>query len=149
MFFSIRFTPDGSHFLVTTASNVYAFNSQSLTLVNTITIPSAFTLVIQFDSDGSMLVSTRTNVLYRYDENFNSSNTITYPEATIRIDGWIFQCDGSKILADREGRVIFVDQNDTIVQIQTAPEYSITADVAITKNGALFVSDVFANKVFI
>ena len=146
---SIRFTPDGSLFLVTSSNKVYVFNSQSLTIVNTITTPSN-ARVIQFDYDGSMLVSAHNSALYRYDpdDNFNLLNTIIYLGVSI-IDGWIFQCDGSKILADRVGRVIFVDKDDNVVQIQTAPGYSIIIDVAITKNGALFVTDVNARKVFI
>ena len=93
-----------------------------------------------------MYVSSASALIYKYDENFNFVSTMNYSPEVFHIDGWIFQCDGSKILADRSGKVIFVDKDDNVVQVYTAGFFR-PVDVAITKNGALFVSDVGARKV--
>ena len=144
---SFRFTPDGSHFALTSAYVIRVYNSQSLELVTTITSPSSYARVIQFDSDGNLYVSSFSSEIHKYDKNFKFIETINYSGAGV-IDGWIFQCDGSQILADRMGRVIFADKDDDVVKIHTAG-YSDIMDVTIAKNRALFVSDHTAKKLFI
>ena len=145
--YAIKFTPDGSHFLLTASSNVHVFNSQSLTLVSIITIPSGSTRKVQFDADGNMYVSSASTIIYKYDNNFNFVSTIDYSPDAFHVDGWIFQCDGSKILGDHAGRVIFVDKDDNEVEVQG--RFTGIFDVAITKSGALFLSDVNTKKVII
>ncbi len=148
---AIRFTPSGSHFLVGEhiKGKVHVFNTQSKDIVQTITIigSSVDERDIHFDTNGNMLISTYNSQIYTYDENFNILQSVTYPGAG-QIDGWIFQCDGSKILADRSGKVIFVDKDDNIVQIHTEG-YSSIGHIGTTKNGAIFVSDLSLKKVFI
>ncbi len=95
-----------------------------------------------------MLITTFSSQIHTYDENFNFLHVVTYPGANVMF-GWIFQCDGSKILADRmPGAVIFVDKDDNVVQIHTAG-YSSICHVGITESGALFISDLGLDKVFI
>ncbi len=147
---AIRFTPNGSHFLVGQLfqGKVHVYNTESKTIVQVITVDTG-DRDIQFDTNGSMLISNRRSEILTYDENFNFLQTVTYP-GTGQIDGWIFQCDGSKILADRSGKVIFVDKDDNVVQIHGAEVgYSEIGHVGITENGALFVSDFGMKKVFI
>ncbi len=102
---------------------------------------------MNFDTNGNMLISTFNAQIHSYDENFNFLQTVTYP-GTGQIDGWIFQCDGSKILADRMGAVIFVDKDDNVVQIHTEG-YSDIGYVGITESGALFVTEINLKKLLI
>ncbi len=150
---AIRFTPNGSHFLVGEylRGKVHVFNTQSKDIVQIITVTGGGLVTdereIHFDTNGNMIINTLTPQIYTYDENFNFLQTVTYPGAS-NIDGWIFQCDGSKILADIGGKVIFVDKDDNVVQIHTEG-YSSLRHVGITENGALFISDAGMKKVFI
>ena len=146
----IRFTPNGSQLLIGEflESKVHVFNTQSKLLVQTITIPSSDVRTIRFDTNGNMLVATNNADIHIYDENFNFLQTVTYPGAG-QIDGWIFQCDGSKILADRTGGVIFVDEDDIVVEIRTLGfNIFYFTHVGITNNGTLFITDQ-AKKLFI
>ena len=83
-----------------------------------------------------------------YSKNYEFVRTITYPGAG-KVDGWLFQCDGSKILADRSGQILFVDKDDSVQQVHTDDGFDTLVGVAITESGALFVLDSDANKFFI
>ena len=83
--------------------------------------------------------------IYVYNEGYAFDRTITYPEANT-IDAWLFQCDGSIILVDLAGKVIFVDKDDNI-QVHTDGFADVTG-VAVTDSGALFIID-RDNKLFI
>ncbi len=143
----ITFTPDGEQFIITSrlSSTVVVYNKDK-------TINSTFTVTgdprdVNFDDQQNVYVSNLSPSIQVYSKDYVYNRTITYSGIGM-IDGWLFQCDGTKILADRAGRVAFIDEDDTLQQIHTDGFVGII-QVAITKSGALFVLDFDAMMLFI
>ena len=142
-----RFTPNGRHILITVFStNMIIVYNLDFTVNTTVTIPSGAARDIHFDTCNNVYITNRLSEIYVYNEGYAFDRTITYPEANT-IDAWLFQCDGSKILVDLAGKVIFVDKDDNI-QVHTDGFADVTG-VAVTDSGALFISDRDNNKLFI
>ena len=148
----MRFTPDGEQFLLSflTQDTVSVYN-KDLSINRTFNVPvdglNEHPRDMHFDNDSNVYISTFTPIIYVYNKNYEFVRTITYPGAG-QVDGWLFQCDGSKILADRSGQVLFVDKDDGVQQVHT-DGFGGPIEVAITESGALFVLDFDANKLFI
>lgn len=147
---SIRFTPDGSHFLVGRhhQATVDIYFTENSTVAGTITTPlPTDERVIHFDSDGNMHISSYQKDILVFNSNYQFVRRITYDEA-VYIDGWVFQCDESRVLADRSGKVLFIDKDENVQRVVSTGFASI-GHVAITKDGTLFVTDFDAHRVFI
>ncbi len=102
---------------------------------------------MHFDASDNLYISNLSPRLHVYDKEYQYNRTITYADAE-RIEGWVFQCDGGKVLSDRTGKVIFVDKDDNLLQVHMQG-FSELRNVAITESGALFVIDFQANKMLI
>ena len=146
---SFRFTPDGEYFLVgehrQSAVRVYQKNR---ILDSRITnIPSSDERVIHWDRDGNMQISSyRTYISVYTKGDYKFVKKIPFPGSKY-LEGWIYQCDGGRILADRSGKVLFADKNDKVVKVVAG--FGEAAHVGVTKDRKLFVSDFKRSKVYI
>ena len=128
----------------TTEVNVY--NTDDLSINTTFSLPSGVARDMHFDTASNVHIAGLSPEIHVYDKNYEFVRTITYPGAE-KIDGWVFQCDGGKILADQKGKVVFVDKHDNVQQIHTG--YGSPRNIAITKSRALFVIDFQQDKLFV
>ena len=148
----MRYTPDGEKFVLSfyPDNTVFVYN-KDFSINTTFDVPGVIGNVgirdMHFDSESNLYITIFTSVIQVYNKNYEFVRTITYPGA-VRLDGWLFQCDGSKILADRSGKVLFVDKDDNVQQVHT-DGFTGTIGVAITESGALFVLDFNKEKLFI
>ncbi len=144
----MRFTPSGDQILIgkNLMNSIVVYNLD-FTVNTTIMLPSGKARDIHFDAECNLYISNLVSQIYVYNQEYDLIRTINYP-GTELLDGWLFQCDGGKILADREGKVVFVDKDDTVQQIFTNG-YNSLRDVALTESGSLFLTDIRANKLLV
>ena len=103
---------------------------------------------ILIDADGNINVGTYASKIYVFNKNYELVRIDEFSGAS-NIDGYVINCDGSKILADRSGKIIFVNKNGQIEK--TIGGYSSPADVGVAPDSdqTLWVADTHGNKVYL
>ena len=122
--------------------------------LTTIKVPGNHARKILFDSDGNINIGGWSPNIYVYDpDSYNLIKTITHKGAHY-IDGFVINCDGSRVIADQlGGQVIFANRDGKILKTIIKGQHGIKgpADVAIApdKDRTLWVADVQGRKVYL
>ena len=102
---------------------------------------------ISFDSDGNIRIATYSNKICIYDRNtFKLISTKVIQDA-VNTEGYMVHCDGTIILADRGGKLLFLNKDYS--KIKTITGFTSLGDVALDEEGTLYVTDLFAHKIYL
>ena len=102
------------------------------------------------DSEGNIQIASYSNTIFIYNREFQLIERqvinigIGIP---LGIDGMYVHCDGTKVLADRQGKLIFAAKDGTV--LRTVTGFGSTGDVALTSDGTLFVTDIGTSRVYL
>ena len=110
--------------------------------------PSFDPTEIQFDLDGNINVPSYNPKIHVYSKTGVLIRTITHPGAKA-IQGFFNNCDGTRVLADRSGKVVFAHADGSTIKVISGYGMKQPADVTIAPDGTLWVADVIGNKVFL
>ena len=138
----IKWSQDGTRLFVGQVDKVSVFN-KDLELIDTFNYceGSVIPREIGFDLNGNIRIST-------YAKEFCTFNKDSYEllareslpiASTVYSEGYLQHCDGTIILADRTGRLHFLDKN--YQTLRTVDGYGSLGDVALTTDGTLYVTD--------
>ena len=105
---------------------------------------------ILYDADGNVNIPGYSSRIYVYRESGIYVRTINHCGVR-HIDGFVNNCDGSRVLADRGGKVVFATKFGSLQKVIRNCQFRQPTDVAIApdKCRTLWVADVIANKVFL
>ncbi len=144
----ISWSPDGERLLVSEWSSgtiiVYNANFKKIT-----TFHAGVTYVrdISFDSNGNIRIATYTNKILIFDKNTYKLIATKTIAGAGNTEGYTVHCDGTIIVADRSGKLFFLNKDYGIVRKITG--FSGLGDVAITTDGTLYVTVFGASKIFL
>ena len=144
----IKWSPDGERLLVsewnTRIVHVYDKDLQEIT---TFTFCTTYAREISFDLDGNIRISGYNNGFCIYSKDDYSLLSQVTVENVGNSEGYLQHCDGTIILADRSGRLHFLDQDYN--SLKTFSGFSSTGDVALTDDGTLYVTDYGGSTVYL
>ena len=148
-----RISKDGSRIYVTEwQTGIVRIYDRKLKLIGTIRIPSPdrYPRKVLFDANGNVNIAAYSPRIYVYNDQNSLIRTVNHPGAR-NIDGFVNNCDGSRVLADRSGQVVFADEKGKTIKTIRGFGMRQPADVAIAPDSArtLWVADVIGHKVFL
>ena len=144
----IKWSPNGEQLFVTQWNtgrvNVYDKNLERIERFNHCNNRGR---EISFDSDGNIRISTYSDKICIYERNsFSLLSEVTINDA-VRTDGHVQHCDGTLIMADRGGKLHFLNEN--YETLRTVSGFNSVADVALTTDGMLYVTDWGISRIYI
>ena len=147
----IKWSADGERLLVSKPNDVgggtvYVYNSnlEQIDIFNTCPL---YPQEISFDLDGNIRISAFNDQFCIYDGNsYNLIRRVTI-EGTSFTEGYLQHCDGTIILADRGISLLFLDKDYN--NIGSIPGFGSIADVALTADGILYVTDYYNRVVYL
>ena len=102
---------------------------------------------ISFDSNGNIRIATYSNKFCIYEsKTFHLIKIETIIDA-VKTEGYMVHCDGTIILGDRGGKLLFLNKDYS--KIKTITGFTSLGDVALDEEGTLYVSDFGANKIYL
>ena len=102
---------------------------------------------ISFDSNGNIRIATYTNQIRIFDKNTYKLIATKIIAGAVNTEGYTVHCDGTIIVADRSGKLLFL--NKDYGTLRTITGFTSLGDVAITKDGTLYVTDLSAHKIYL
>ena len=102
---------------------------------------------ISFDSNGNIRIATYTNQIRIFDKNTYKLIATKIIAGAVNTEGYTVHCDGTIIVADRSGKLLFL--NKDYVTLKTITGFTSLGDVAITTDGTLYVTDLSAHKIYL
>ena len=143
----IKVSPNGDRIFVsewnTGRVNVY---NKALQRIRTLSGIATYPREIFIDSAGNIHIASYTNTIFIYNKNLQFIGKQVIQGAT-HIDGFYVHCDGTRVFADRSGKLIFADRKGTLLRIVHG--FKSTGDVAVTSDGTMFVTDIEASRVYL
>ena len=127
-------------------SKVHVYND-ALERIHTFTHCATYPREISFDSNDNIRISTYTSKICIYDgKNYQLTEETPISDAS-NTEGYLVHCDGSIILADRGGKLLFLDKN--YQTLRTITGYASLGDVALTTDGTLYVTDISRSEIYL
>ena len=126
--------------------NIYDHSSPVVKKIRTTTGVDLHPRKICFDPEGNILVSALSNTIYVFNKDLQLIRKEVIMDAE-KIDGFYVHSDGSRVLVDQTGKLIFTYKHGEIIHISTG--FRSPTDVALTRDGILSVTDFGANKVYL
>ena len=149
----IKWSPDGERLIVSEweTKKIHVYN-KILERISTFSVAQCaitYPREISFDSDGRLRITTYSNKICLYDKTSNGyqHKSIKYVPGAIHTEGYLQHCDGTIILADRGGKLFFLNKNYGVKKLVTG--FGSTGDVALTTDGVLYVTDLQRSKVYL
>ena len=144
----IKWSPDGEKLLVSIglSATVRVYN-KDLQEITTFTSCGSYAREISFDLDGNIRISGYNNGFCIYSKDDYSLLSQVTVENVVNSEGYLQHCDGTIILADRSGLLHFLDKDYNSLKVFSG--FSSPADVALTDDGTLYVTDRGANTVYL
>ena len=144
----ISWSPDGELLIISERSsrnvNVYDKNFQKKTSFK---FCALYARDISFDSNGNIRIATYSNKLCIYEsKTFHLIKIETIIDA-VKTEGYMVHCDGTIILGDRGGKLLFLNKDYS--KIKTVTGFSSLGDVALDEEGTLYVTDFGAKKIYL
>ena len=151
--FGLRISEDGLRVYVSELlTGIIRVYDNNLKLIGTMRIPAPdkHPHKIMFDANGNVNVAGYSPRIYVYNKHNCFVRAINHP-GTQRIDGFVNYADGSRVLADRGGQVVFADKNGKTIKSIRGYGMREPADVAIAPDSdrTLWVADVIGHKVYL
>ena len=144
----IKWSSDGERLLVSEweTSKVHVYN-YDLQRIHTFTHCATYAREISFDSNDNIRISTYTPKICIYDGKNYQLIEQTPISGASNTEGYLVHCDGSIILADRGGKLLFLDKN--YQTLRTITGYASLGDVALTTDGTLYVTDISRSEIYL
>ena len=141
----IKISDDGKRLYVGLDGGVIRVFNENLVKIGEMKINDRSRKIL-LDADGNINVGSYSSKIYVFNRNYQLVRIDQFSAGNI--DGYLNNCDGSRILADRSGKIIFVDKNRQTVKtiaIQSPSDVNIAPDDDLT----LWVADPIGNKVYL
>ncbi len=144
----ISWSPNGKELLISewSSGTILVFN-ENFKLINRFPTGVKYVREISFDSDGNIRISTYTKEIRIFDKNTYRYKSVQRIKGAVYTEGYTVHCDGTIVVADRSGKLFFLNKDYEI--LKTVTGYRGLGDVAITKDGTLYVTDFSANKIYL
>ena len=142
----IKISDDGKKLYIGLDAGIIDVYDEELEKIAEMKMNSGRPRKILIDVDGYINVAGMSSEIYVFNKTYGLVRVDNYPGVGA-IDGFVINCDGSKIFADRRGKVTFVDEHGEIEK--SINGYNSPADVGIAPDDArtLWVAETHANKV--
>ena len=148
--YGIKWSPDGTQLLVgewnTGIIHIYDRDFQEITSFTSSC--TTYPREISFDLDGNIrLADDSTGFCIHSKDDYSLLSEIEVENIGIATEGHLQHCDGTIILADRGGRVHFLDKDYKTLRMFSG--FDGPRDVALTDDGTLYVTDYGADTVYL
>lgn len=144
----IKWSPDGQLLIVsewnTRRVNVYNKHFQR---IKTFTACSTYPREISFDCHGNIRITTYTCKVCLYNPHTYHLLAAKRIPGASKTEGYYVHCDGTIVMADRGGKLHFLDSNYRV--LRTITGFSSLGDVALTSDGTMYVTDLGASKIYL